>query len=410
MQKMRTVLHSDLNNFYASVEEIFHPEYENECFIVCGSIEDRHGIVLSKNEKAKALGIKTGMTIIEAQKICPGLIMCEAHFDRYLFYSKLVKKIYKKYSDEVESFGIDEAWIDVTHSKIFGNGKEIADKIRDEVRALGLTCSVGVSFNKVFAKLASDMKKPDATSVIPYERFKEIVWPMKAEEMLFIGKATKKKLEKYNIVTIGDLANCDLNFLTTNFGKWGKYIYDYANGLDESPVRKEESLIKSVGNSMTSYRNLKNLEDVKIMFSVLCESVSARLMDYGIGRASTLQITVKDEDLFSITRQKALRTPSVLAEDFFNCAVELFVENYKFEKDIRMLGVSVSNFTTGDQQVSLFEGEENYDKRVKLAKAVGDIRKKYGNKAVKKAIGLKDKKLLQEDPQTNHVIHPKGTI
>lgn len=407
---MRTVLHSDLNNFYASVEEIFHPEYESSCFIVCGSIVDRHGIVLSKNEKAKAMGIKTGMTIIEAQKICPDLVTCEAHFDRYLFYSKLVKNIYKKYSDQIESFGIDEAWIDVTHSKIFGDGKEIADKIREEVRALGLTCSVGVSFNKVFAKLASDMKKPDATTVIPFESFKRIVWPLKVEEMLFIGKSTKRKLEKFNICTIGELANCDLSFLTKNFGKWGQYIYNYANGLDDSPVNKEESVIKSVGNSMTSYRNLKNLEDVKIMFSVLCESVSARLIDYDIGRASTLQITIKDEDLFSITRQKSLKNPSVLSEDFFNCAVELFVENYNFSKEIRMLGVSVSNFTNENMQVSLFEGENQYDKKVKLAKTVGDIRKKYGNTAVKKAIGLKDEKMLREDPKTNHVIHPKGTI
>lgn len=407
---MRVILHSDLNNFYASVEELYNPELKDKFLAVCGSVEDRHGIVLAKNLRAKKMGIKTGMTLKEAFDLCPNLVTVEANFERYLIYSKKVKDIYRKYTDQIESFGIDEAWLDVTHSQIFGSGVEIADKIREEVRNLGLTCSIGVSFNKVFAKLGSDLKKPDATTLISYENFKEVVWSLSADEMLFVGRKTKQKLLKYNIKTIGDIARSDREFLTKNLGKWGDYLYEFANGLDNSPVKMdgENDMIKSVGNSMTCYRDLISLDDVKIMFSVLCDSVSARLLDYQIGRASTVTITIKDENLNSFTRQAQLEVPSVLSEDFYNLAVSLFIKNYDFKNSVRSLGVSVSNFSSGDMQTSLFSDEENYEKKVRLAKTVGGIRKKFGAGSLQKAIGLKDRKIARENPKDNHTIHPEG--
>lgn len=407
---MRVILHSDLNNFYASVEEIYNSELKNKYLAVCGSVEDRRGIVLAKNLRAKKMGIKTGMTLREAYDLCPNLVTVEANFDRYILYSKKVKDIYRKYTDQIESFGIDEAWLDVTHSQIFGSGEEIANAIRDEVRSLGLTCSVGVSFNKVFAKLGSDLKKPDATTVISYENFKDIVWNLSADEMLFVGRKTKVKLAKFNIKTIGDIARSDLNFLVKNLGKWGNYLYEFANGIDNSPVKMdgEGDVIKSVGNSMTCYRDLTTLDDIKIMLSVLCDSVSARLIDYGVGRASTVILTIKDDNLNSFTRQAQLEVPSILSEDFFKLAVLLFEKNYDFKNSVRALGVAVSNFTSGELQTSIFSDESDYDKKVKLAKAVGGIRKKFGASSLQKGIGLKDKKIARENPKDNHTIHPEG--
>lgn len=409
---MRVILHSDLNNFYASVEQIFSPGLKNEYFAVCGSVSDRHGIILAKNENAKRIGIKTGMTLVDAYKLCPALVTSEAHFDKYLHYSRLVRDIYRKYTDRIEPFGIDEAWLDVTHSGIFGDGKEIADKIRADVRELGLTCSVGVSFNKVFAKLGSDMKKPDATTIISQDNFKDTVWNLPCDEMIMVGKATKKKLNKFNVNTIGDIACSDKNFLIKNFGKWGEYLYTFANGADNSPVKpdSESDVVKSVGNSMTCYRDLTDVEDVKIMFSVLSDSVSARLLDYKAGRATVVSITVKDENLSSFTRQKTLLHPSVLAEDFYEAAVDLFVKNYDFSLAVRSLGISVSGFDSGEMQTSFFLDDDDYEKRVKLAETVGEIRKKFGASSLKKAIGLKDKRISRENPKDNHTIHPEGFL
>ena len=193
-----------------------------------------HGIVLAKNDKAKALGIKTGMTLKDAYGLCPELVTVEADFGYYLFYSKRVREIYYKFTDMIEPFGIDEAWLDVTGSARLGSGKEIADKIREEVRTVGLTASVGVSFNKIFAKLGSDLKKPDATTVISYENFKDVVWKLDCADLLMVGKKTAQKLRKYNIQTIGDIANANVDLLTKQLGVWGKYLYDFAWGKDET--------------------------------------------------------------------------------------------------------------------------------------------------------------------------------
>ena len=395
----RTILHVDLNNFFASVECKYRPELKDGYMAVCGSIEDRHGIVLAKNQKAKQIGVKTGMTIREAEKLCPNIVFVESHHDRYLEWSKKVKKLYGEYTDRVESFGIDEAWLDVTESlNLFGSGKTIADEIRERVKKeFDLTVSVGVSYNKVFAKLGSDLKKPDATSVITTVNYKKLVWPLSVENLLFVGKSTMSRLKRIGVRTIGDLARSDLDYVKTYLGKWGETLWFFANGKDDSPVMKENESeeVKSVGNSITCYRDLTDEEDVKIMFSSLCETVSERVVKYNVGKASTLGISIRDGSLNWITRQAKLDRPSVLSEDFFNKAMELFRANYTWASSIRSLGVTVFDFKS-EEQMSLSSETEDYDKRVKLMQTVGNLRKKYGNDVMQRAISYKDKRLTKE--------------
>lgn len=407
---MRTILHSDLNNFYASCEQASNPSLKG-CFLgVTGSVKSRHGIILAKSTNAKALGIKTGMTIKAAKDLCPDLVLVEADFEKYLYYSEKVRKIYLEYTDLVEPFGIDEAWLDVSGSKIFGDGKEIADEIRQRVRALGLTASVGVSFNKIFAKLGSDMKKPDATTVIDYDNYKEKIWRLPAGDLLMVGRKTAEKLAKYNVNTIGELAATDVDFLFKSFGKWGAMLHEYANGFDSSPVRKyeEPDEIKSVGNSMTCYRDMANIDDVHVMFSVLSDSVSSRVIRKNLGRAQTVSISVRDENLQTFSRRAKLNPPSSFSDDILALSMRLFKDNYDFRKGVRTLGVSVSDFVKEDGQLSMFDDIETYEKKMKLAKAVGDIRDKYGNKSVQKAVNLKDRRISREDPETTHTVHPQG--
>ncbi|MBR3864809.1 MAG: DNA polymerase IV [Clostridia bacterium] len=393
MEKQNVILHSDLNNFFASVEMALNPSLVGKPVAVCGNAEERHGIVLAKSEIAKKMGVKTAMTIIEAKRLCPNLVTVQSHHDLYEEYSKKVRKIYERYTDRIEPFGIDEAWLDVTHSSIFGSGKEIADKIRKEVKEeLGLTCSVGVSFNKVFAKLASDLKKPDATTVINCENYIKTVWRLPVSDLLFVGKSTSLKLNRYNIFTIGDLANTTPEFLNSKLGKWGETLWMYANGKDDSPVRRidEEERAKSVGNSVTTYRDLQNLRDVKMVLTYLCESVAERLVSYGIGKATTLSISVRDSSLSWVTRQCKLPYPSTLSEDFFKSAVALFEANYKWHSSIRSIGVSVSDFIENVEQLTFEQDTAKYEKKVELEKRVTNLRKKYGDNTIRKGITLCD--------------------
>lgn len=395
------ILHSDLNNFFASVECALNPELKGKPLAVCGSKELRHGIVLAKSEEAKKYGIKTAMTIGDAQRLCPKLVIVPPHHEVYLDYSKRARKIYLDYTDLVEPFGIDEAWLDVTASGVFGSGEKIADEIRERMKKeLGVTCSVGVSFNKVFAKLGSDLKKPDGTTVIQPERGLSAILKLPVENLLYVGKATLAKLNKYNIYTIGELAAVDRKFLIARFGKWGGTLSAYARGEDESPVRKygEEEETKSVGNSVTPYRDLKNLADVKNVLAYLCESVSERVMRYGLGKARTLTLVVRDNSLAWLTRQAKLPFPSVLSGDFFASAVTIFQKNYDFKVKlpIRTIGVTVSDFLgEGEgEQLTLEQDAQTYDKRLELEKKVNALRQKYGKNSVRLGVTLADKSLV----------------
>lgn len=404
---MRTVLHVDLNNFYASVETIIDPSLKGDFLGVTGNIESRHGVILAKSESAKKAGVKTGMTVHEALKICPELKLVEAKHDRYVKYSEIVRNIYRRYTDVIEPFGIDECWLDCTSTvKMFGGGEKVANDIRETVkRETGLTVSVGVSFNKVFAKLGSDMKKPDAVTVISPENFKEKVWGLPVENLLFVGKSTLEKLKKYNIATIGDLAAVDEKFLTDKFGKWGATLKIYAEGLDDTPVMKdnESDEIKSVGNSITSYRDLVNIEDAKLVFSVLAASVSRRLISYNVGKACGISVYVRDNELNSITRSARLPYPTVLADDFCAAAEKLLENSYDFKKPVRTLGLTVSGFTEKSyEQLTVYDKE--YRKKLSLQLAVNAINEKYGKKSVMKGIVYKDKKLSGAEPSENGVV------
>lgn len=396
-KKERVILHSDLNNFFASAERAVDPSKKGKPLAVCGSKELRHGIVLAKSEEAKKYGIKTAMTIGEAQRLCPDLLVVPPRHGLYAEYSKKVRAIYADYTDLVEPFGIDEAWLDVTASRVFGDGKKIADEIRDRVKKeLDLTCSVGVSFNKAFAKLASDLKKPDATTVVSPENFKSTVWKLPVENLLYVGRATREKLNKYNIFTIGELAKADDKFIISKLGKTGESLLAYARGEDDSPVRAigDEEECKSVGNSITAYRDLTNISDVKNVLAALCESVSERMIRYGTGKAATVTVYVRDNALLSVTRQAKLEYPSVISRDLYKAALKIFEKNYSWQRPVRTLGVTASDFSDGTEQLVMGADEEGYQKKLKLEQNLNSLRKKYGKNSVRLGVTLHDKNLL----------------
>lgn len=395
---MRTILHSDLNNFYASVESLFHPEYAGCPLVVCGKVEDRHGIVLAKNMIAKKAGVKTGMVLFEAKKLCPNLVCIEAHHDLYLKYSRAVRKIYLEYTDQVEPFGIDEAWLDVTHSNACGgDGYKIAEEIRKRVKEeIGLTVSIGVSFNKVFAKLGSDMKKPDAVTVISKDNFKNKVWGLPASDLLYVGRATKDKLEKLNIHTIGELATFSKPILTSKLGKWSEVLLSYARGQDVDPVRKYDEFeeLKSIGNSITYYRDIKTDDDVYSLLILLSESVCARMKHAGFKCARTLSLVVTNDKLETTVRMTKATTPMSLSTEMAQTAFDLFKKTFSWSTAlVRMLGITVSDFTE-HKQLALFEDEKKKDKLVKLENVVEQMREKYGRKIINKAVILKDEHMV----------------
>ena len=396
---MRTILHSDLNNFYASVEVMKHPEYKGCPLVVCGNVEDRHGIVLAKNQIAKNFNIKTGDVLWEARKKCKDLVVVTADHKSYEQISKRVRQIYSRFTDHIEPFGIDECWLDLTDStKNFGSGEEIAQLIRQTIKKeIGITVSIGVSFNKVFAKLGSDMKKPDAITVISKEDFKQKIWPLPVEELLFVGKATKTKLNSIGLKTIRDIANTDIRVLNKLLGVWGNTLYRYANGLDDSPVIDKPEDIKSISNSLTDYKDLINFDQVKTLLLLLSESVAARLRESGVGKASTVRITITDNALQTYGKQTKLIHPTNCSIEIANTAYELFESLYKWERPVRAAGVAISDFTFNQEQTFFDDCSEKHDKLERLDNAVDNIRKKYGNGSMQRARILQDKKLASTE-------------
>ena len=400
---MRTILHSDMNNFYASVECFLNPKLRKEAVAVVGDIEKRKGIVLAKNMLAKRMGVKTGEQVGVAKQKCPCLVTVKANFSNYIRFSKMARKIYGDYSDRVEPFGLDEAWIDVTASRM--SGKEIANDIRRRMKEeLGLTASVGVSFNKIFAKLGSDMKKPDATTVITPENFKQKVWELPAEELLYVGRATRRKLERRSIMTIGDIANADPNYLSSFLGKWGYTLYQFSNGLDASPVKRidEADEIKSVGNSTTTPRDLTELTDIKMVLYTLSESVAERLRAIH-KKCTTVKIFIRDTELHAIERQKKVY-PTFLSKDIAQSALELFEKNCK-DIAVRALGITAAELIPDKEaMISLFQEEISEEENLECA--IDLIRRRYGQKAVFRSVMLMDSDIAKLNPIEDHIIHP----
>lgn len=407
--KERVILHSDLNNFYASVECLYHPEYRGKPLAVLGDPEARHGVVLAKNYEAKFHDVKTGDPLWMAKQKSPDIIFVPPHYDLYMKHSKLVREIYAEYTDKVEPYGLDECWLDVTGSSLlFGSGEDIANEIRRRVKSeLGVSVSVGVSFNKIFAKLGSDMKKPDATTVIESERFKEIVWPLPVKELLYVGRATHNKLRRKGIFTIGDLADTNPENLRFWLGKMGVVLWQFANGLDTSPVSNigAKSMIKTVGNSTTAPRDLISNEDIKIMLMVLSESVSARLREYGF-ICRTVQIGIRDNELNWIERQGKLEIPNRTAKSIFELAFSLF-KKHTNGKPIRSLSVRACDLEPIDHvQLSLLPDVSQLQKQEELEAAMDNLRNRFGHFSIQKGLMLTDKELSALDPKNDHIIHP----
>ena len=409
----RRILHIDFNGFFASVECFYHPEIRALPVAVTGDPEKRHGIVLAKNQLAKKYGVRTGEAIWEAKEKCPKLVCVPPHYDQYVRFSNLGRALYHEYSDLIEPFGLDENWVDVTgRTRDFSEAIDLADEIRERVHAeIGITVSVGIADNKIFAKLGSDLKKPDAVSAILPENFREVAWRLPAEDLLMVGPATKRRLDQYGIRTIGDLAKTDPAFLQAQFGKAGLTLHRFANGLDDSPVMPYgyESPVKSIGNGITAPRDLINDSDVRLTVLMLSESVSRRLREHGF-RANVVTLSVRDCGLFSFTRQKHLRAPTFLTDDLADAAMGLFSENYDWKRPIRSLTVSASELWPIDRpiQLNLF-GEEEHRKRLETAeRAIDGIRSRFGYHAVLRGRLLTDRTIGVMNPREEHVSHPVG--
>lgn len=410
MDNRRVVLHCDINHCYAQIEEMKVPELRKVPMAVGGHETTRHGIILAKNDLTKEYHIKTGDSLREAYAKCPQLVVIPPNYDEYLYYSEKVKDIYRKYTDRVESFGLDEAWIDVSaSSKIYGSGEAIAREIKKKVyEQLGLTISVGVSFNKVFAKLGSDMIKPDGLVVIDEENYQRLVWPLPVEELIYIGRATKRKLNEFGIKTIGDLAVFRADLIESRMGKVGLMIHEFANGIDDKSVAftgyQDEA--KSVGNGITTIRDMHSLKDVELVFRVLAESVASRLREMGV-QGQVVTIGLRDNELHGLSRQRKLAEPTCLADEILVMAMQLTREHYSFILPLRSISLTMSDLQkpSAVEQLSFFTDHGKIKQRV-LDETVDAIRSRYGFTKIKRCSMLLDDELTNFNPKADHIIFP----
>ncbi len=399
VKRERVILHSDLNNFFASVEMALNPKLRGKPLIVCGDPKERKGVVLAKNEEAKAFGVKTAETVYSALRKCPSAQTVAPHHHEYKRYSEKVVEIYRRFTDVVEECSIDECSLDMTAStKLFGSGREIAEKIRAAVKEeLNLTVSVGVSFNKIFAKLASELKKPDAVTEITRENYRDVVWNLPVSALLFVGKSTEDALRKIGVKTIGDLAIADEELLANRLGKRGRQLRVYARGEDEEPVKgeKDKEDVKSIGNSTTLPYNIYDREEIKRWFYALSESVSARLRAADVGKASTVHIVVRTPELKDTTCQTKV-SPTVLCGDIAAAAYALYCQRFPVGYTVRMLGVTVSGFDHHIEQLRLdggFDDDKSYEKRERAENAIAKLRDKYGYASVQRGVLIEDERL-----------------
>ncbi len=405
---IRAILHSDANCFYASVETVLEPTLRGKAVAVCGSTEERHGIVLAKSELAKRAGVKTGMANWQAKQCCPNLIIVPPQYDYYLKFSKYLHGIYKRYTDQVEPFGMDECWLDVTDSP--KEAMIIAEEIRQAAKdELGLTVSIGVSFNKIFAKLGSDMKKPDAITVIPQDNFKNIIWDLPASELLGVGRATEKKLSSSGIRTIGQIAQFPCEYFQRKLGKCGVDLWRFANGLDDSKVtvRETEAPDKSVGHGMTALQDLEDAAEVWTFMLELCQDIGHRLYVFN-KKATGIAIQVRDNNLYTKQWQCRLpvptQSPSTIAKEAFS----LFVRSYDWRHPIRSLTVRAINLTSLDTpaQLDVFTDAARIEKTEAIDRAIEELRARFGKNIVRNACLLNNPKMSAEgNPK---IIMPTG--
>ena len=407
----RVILHSDINSCYATIEHLHHTELAGKPLAVGGDPEARHGIVLTADYLAKKKGVKTGMALWQAKQVCPEITFVPPNMDLYLRFSRMAHEIYADYTDLQEPYGIDECWLDVTDSKIIkGDGLTIAKEISNRMKKeLGVTVSIGVSFNKIFAKLGSDYKKPDAITTMYKEEFKTKAWQLPVSDLLYVGRATNSKMQKYGIHTIGDLARTDIDWITGIFGKMGAILWSFANGYDESPVKKENTSapIKSIGNGTTTPRDLETDDDVKIVLYNLAESVAARLRKNGF-KCRVVEISIRDNKLISFSSQKKLQNATNITGEIAQSAYVLFKENYSWNNPIRSLGVRGADLVNDNywEQLDIFSSAEYREKLLKADRAVDDIRRRFGYFSIQRGLMYKDKKLSHLDCESMHTVHP----
>jgi len=388
----RVILHCDCNSYFASVECIDHPELRKVPMAVCGDPDSRHGIILAKNELAKKCGVTTAETIWQAKRKCPNLVLVPPSRGKYSAYCEKINALYAEYTDRVERFSIDESWLDVTDgASLFGGGKALADELRRRVREqFDLTISAGVSFNKVFAKLGSDYKKPDATTCVTRENFRTLLFPLPVRDMLFVGPTAAQALNRAMIFTIGDLANASVERLTAILGRSGETLHAYANGLDTSPVRRigETDPARSISNSITFRRDLLGEEDIRTGLMMLAESVGTRLRRERV-KARTVQVQIKDVNLRVISRQETMREATDLTRDIYRTALSLVLKSWRLDQPIRLLSLGVVNFEDegAPVQTSLFDepGGGRKGRGEKLQSAIDSIRERFGQDSISSA-------------------------
>ena len=400
---MRTVLHIDMNNFYASVECLYRPEIRHLPVAVAGDPVNRHGIILAKNQIAKKLGVKTGETIWEAKLKAPSLVTVPPDFRKYLKFSRLARQILYDYTDQIEPFGIDENWIDVTGSKLLcGDGSSIANSIRTRIKEeLGITASIGVSFNKIFAKLGSDMKKPNAITEINRDNFKEKVWCLPCSELIYCGPATTAKLQRWMIRTIGDLANQDGERMRSRLGKNGYDLWRFANGLDNSRVAHQDysAPAKSIGHGITCVSDIETPEEAYKVIVALSQDIGYRLRAMNL-KARGIHLFAKDTNLFYYGWQSKIEVPTQDEMCVAEVAYKILKDNYMWHRYIRALTISAINLENADntEQTIMFFDYDKQDKRKAINLAMDTIRERYGKGAVKPCVILDEDKI----PKTNH--------
>ena len=390
-----------------------HPELRDKPLAVCGSQEERHGIVLAANYIAKPYGVNTGMAVWQARQRCPHLVMLPPDMGEYIRFSQMAREIYEDYTDQIEPFGLDENWLDVTGSVgMFGSPMTIAREISDRMKfELGITCSIGVADNKITAKLGSDYKKPDAITRIERDNYREVVYPLPVEDLLYVGPATSKKLRGLGISTIGGLAQAPLDTLTRKLGKMGTVLQTFALGLDPSPVQKSSHIpnIKSVGNSATTPRDMTCDSDVELMLLLLAESVASRMRELA-SRCTVVEVYIRDVELNSFCRQRKLEVPTCSSDEIAQTACDLFRQNYRWVRPLRSIGVRGAGLVeaTAGTQLSLYPEETRRDKWERIDAAVDRLRQRYGYRSIQRARLFTDPLLGAINPKDNHTVHPIG--
>lgn len=409
----RVIFHIDINHCYAQIEEMKYPHLRDVPMAVGGHEEKRHGIILAKNDRAKKAGVITGESLREALEACPELLIIPPNYDDYLYYTELVKQIYRQYSDAVESFGLDEAWVDYTHSaQLFGDPVRIARHIQQRVLTeIGLTVSVGISWNKTFAKLGSDMKKPSGLTVITAENYRQLVWPLPVGDLLYVGPATERKLRERGMHTIGDLAGYPVQHLKQAMGVAGELISALANGEDRSPVQESTytAPVKSVGNSMTLIHDVRSPEELRPAAYVLAEAVASRLKDQGL-EGDVIFTSMRSSGLDWYMKQRRIAERTNLSSEILEVMMALVEECYDFSTPLRAVGVTVSDLRPWrlQRQLSLFEDEVGREKALRLDQAMDEVRGRYGFSAIRRACTLVDRTLTDFNPKGDHTVHPVG--